>query len=85
MIQIILQHQIIYLKISQTEGSMTSVDNSKHGVGVESVRGLDRLQENSVHSMSNLPLCLHIWLISHRDNNAVFILWHGNNEPERKA
>lgn len=30
-IQILLQHQIIYLKISQTEGSVTSVDNSKHG------------------------------------------------------
>lgn len=33
MVQIILQHQIIYLKISQTEGSLTSVDNSKHGCG----------------------------------------------------
>lgn len=84
MVQIILQHQIIYLKIS-----MTSIDNSKHGC---------RCEECALFGQTSGSLCplyeqlafvfahvCHIWLISLQDNNAVFILQNDNNGPERKA
>lgn len=84
-----LQHQIFYLKISQTEGSLTSIDNSKHGCrcGACALSGqtsgrLCPLYEQPAFVFTHV---CRIWLISNQDNNAVFILRNDSNEPERKA
>lgn len=67
---------------------MASIENSKQVVDVECVGCLDRLQEGSVHFMSNLSMCIHMYcmrFVSNQEYKTAFILWNDNNDPEKKA